>query len=152
MKIGSVPISKKNLFLVLFISLCVSFIFLRLYKINSSIEFWGDIGRDNEKLMEWAQTGKPPLNGPNTILKIVNQSPWFFYVNYPVFLITKSPLTMTITLCLLSLLSFLYSFLILKNEKNYLKSLSLFCLLYFTLFLSSNSVLLGIQHLRYRFC
>ena len=110
-KIGSVPISKKSLFTVLFFLLCIFFIFLRLYKINGSIEFWGDIGRDNEKLMEWLQTGKPPLNGPNTILKIVNQSPWFFYVNYPVFLITKSPLTMTVTLSILSLLSFLYSFL-----------------------------------------
>ena len=92
-------------------------IFLRLYRIDHTIEFWGDIGRDHEKLMEWYQTGKPPLNGPNTILKIVNQSPWFFYVNYPVFLLLKSPLTMTITVTSLMIGAFFAGLFILKKQK-----------------------------------
>lgn len=109
--------NRKLVLVFLTIALLSFFIFLRLYKIQQSIEFYGDIGRDHEKLMVWLQGGKPPLIGPNTILKIVNQSPWFYYLNFPIFIISKSALAMTYTLTLLMVASFLISIYVLRNSK-----------------------------------
>lgn len=108
----------KSFYIFVFLFLVVIFVSLRLYNISNSIEFWGDIGRDHEKLMEWFQTGKPPLLGPNTsVLPILNQSAWFYYLIFPVFLITRSALSMTYTVVLLTLFALFISLLI-QPRKN----------------------------------
>jgi hypothetical protein len=94
------------------------FVMLRLWRIDQSFEFWGDIARDHEKLMVWLQTGKPPLVGPNTsVLPALNQSAWFLYFIFPVFFLTKSALSMTYTVIILSVLSLVAVAYILRNHK-----------------------------------
>lgn len=110
-------------------ALIILFLFFRFYNLQNSFSFLGDLARDSEKLMEWYQGSKPPLIGPNTILKIVNQSPWYFYLNAPVFFLFRSPYTMTITLSLLSVLSFIYSLFILRSKKEMPYILVLFFLI-----------------------
>ena len=105
--------NKQIVYVFIFIFLIATFVFLRLYNIKNSIEFWGDIGRDHEKLMEWLQTGKPPLLGPNTsVLPILNQSAWFYYLIFPVFLLTHSGLSMTYTVTILTVFLFIISMII----------------------------------------
>jgi hypothetical protein len=103
--------------LVAFILLVAISLFLRFYKLDQMFGFFGDIARDHEKLMELYQGGSPPLVGPNTILMIINQSPWYFYINFPVFLITRSPYSMTITLSLISIATFALGLFILRKYK-----------------------------------
>jgi len=103
----------KLLYVFVLLFLIAIFVFLRLYNISNSIEFWGDIGRDHEKLMEWFQTGKLPLLGPNTsVLPILNQSAWFYYLIFPVFLLTHSGLSMTYTVTILTVFLFIISMII----------------------------------------
>jgi hypothetical protein len=103
--------------LVAFVLLVSVSLFFRFYKLDQMFGFFGDIARDHERLMEWYQGGMPPLIGPNTILMIINQSPWHFYINFPVFLITKSPYSMTITLSLISIATLALSLFILRKYK-----------------------------------
>lgn len=124
---------KKKIIIIqiaVFIILVLISFFLRFYKLNQMFDFFGDIARDHERLMEWYQGAKPPLLGPNTILMIINQSPWYYYLNYPVFVIIRSPFTMTITLFLISVIAFALSLWLLRKYKEIL-------FIYIIFFLSS---------------
>lgn len=81
---------KNNSFLILGLLFTLSlFIFLRTYKISDSLFFQNDIGRDYLYLIEWQQSGKPPLLGPQNSALPFNQSAFYFYLLFPIFFITK---------------------------------------------------------------
>jgi len=84
------------------------FLFLRFYRINNSLLFQNDMGRDLLVLQEWQERGTPPLLGPPTSALPINQSPIYYYLLYPIFLLTqKSPLTALYLNALLYVGSFL---------------------------------------------
>lgn len=67
------------------------------------------MGRDMEVLQTWANTGKPPLLGPQTSALPFNQSPIYFYLLYPIFLLShQSPYTALIVNAILYISSFLF--------------------------------------------
>lgn len=72
------------------------FVFLRLYKIETSLLFFNDIGRDFLELWNWQHTGKPPLLGPQTSALPFNQSAVYFYLLMPGFLLFQGSLLATI--------------------------------------------------------
>lgn len=78
----------RNLYLAA-IALSLLFILTRFYKIDSSLLFFNDIGRDFLALWQWQQTGKPPLLGPQTSALPFNQSAIYFYLLYPFYLLTS---------------------------------------------------------------
>lgn len=78
--------------------LTLAFLFTRFYNIQQSLLFINDMGRDFLVLLDWQQTGKPPLLGPQTSALPFNQSAWYFYIFYPVYLLSGgSPYTTLIT-------------------------------------------------------
>ena len=90
------------LFLALF------FLFLRLYNIRDSFLFINDMGRDFLVLLQWKETGKPPLLGPLTSALPFNQSAWYFWSFFPAYLLTEgSPFSTFITNLALYLGTFL---------------------------------------------
>lgn len=94
----------KKWYLPVLIIISILFIFLRLYKLPSSLLFFNDIGRDYWVLYNWQQTHKPPLLGPQTSALPYNQSAVYFYLLMPLFLLTgQSPLASTFTLCLFTI-------------------------------------------------
>ncbi|HCC84942.1 MAG TPA: hypothetical protein DEP87_04655, partial [Candidatus Pacebacteria bacterium] len=78
------------------LGLSLGFIFLRLFKIETSLLFFNDIGRDFLQLWNWQQTGKPPLLGPQTSAMPFNQSAVYFYLLLPGYLLTRGSLLATI--------------------------------------------------------
>jgi hypothetical protein len=68
--------------------LIILFLFTRLYKIDSSLHFFNDIGRDFLVLWRWNETGKPPLLGPQTSALPFNQSAIYFYLLYPFYILS----------------------------------------------------------------
>ncbi len=96
------------------VALIAVFVFLRLYQLPTTLNFFGDIGRDFVKLQSWQQTGKPPLLGPMTSVISFNQSAIYFYYLFPFFLILNgSPLATTVAtifLYVFSLIIGLYCF------------------------------------------
>lgn len=84
------------LFIAAVLGVFLLFIFLRLYRISESLLFFNDIGRDFLVLLNWLETGKPPLLGPQTSAIPYNQSAWYFYLLYPLFIITNHSLFSTI--------------------------------------------------------
>lgn len=75
--------------LIFTVCLVISVIFswLRLNKINDSLFFMNDIGRDFFVMQQWQKTGKPPLLGPMTSALPINQNPLYFYILFPFFLL-----------------------------------------------------------------
>jgi hypothetical protein len=67
----------------------VLFSFFRLYRLPESLFFWGDIGRDHEMLMQMVQKKQPTLLGPSNSAIPFNQSAWYFYLVFPVFLLSS---------------------------------------------------------------
>lgn len=47
------------------------------------------MGRDYVTLLNWAETGKPPLLGPQTSVVSYNQSAWYFYILMPLFYLSN---------------------------------------------------------------
>ncbi|MEP7166990.1 MAG: hypothetical protein ABI758_03375 [Candidatus Woesebacteria bacterium] len=93
------------------------FLFMRLYRLPQTLEFYSDIGRDHYMLLLWQQSGKPPLLGPSTSFLPLNQSPWYFYLMYPVFLILGlSPYTSIITLLLFYCFVYLLGVYVYRNN------------------------------------
>ncbi len=90
----------------LIILVCGIFLFTRLYRITASLEFFADIGRDHYVLMRAIQTLKPPLLGPSTSALPISQSPIYYFLNLPVFLLSGfSPYTTLWTLIILFVLA-----------------------------------------------
>jgi len=107
-------INQRKTFIIFLIFSLFLFLFLRLYRLPNSLNFFGDIGRDFTKLQTWQQTGKPPLLGPMTSVISFNQSAIYFYFLMPFYLITQGSVfattIATITLFLVSLGAGLYFF------------------------------------------
>lgn len=67
------------------------------------------MGRDYLTLLNWKESGKPPLLGPQTSVLSYNQSAWYFYILYPLFLLTNmSGLSSTLTATIFGILIFSY--------------------------------------------
>lgn len=90
---------KKNSWWMMATVLSLGFIWLRFYKIETSLAFFNDIGRDFLELWEWQKTGKPPLLGPQTSALPFNQSAVYFYLLMPMYLATGASLLSTIYTC-----------------------------------------------------
>jgi hypothetical protein len=59
------------------------------------------MGRDYLELLEWQQTKTPPLLGPQISILSFNQSPFYFYFLFPLYLLTGgSPFASTYTIIL----------------------------------------------------
>ena len=92
--------SKKKISIYLLAALLVVlFLFLRFYRIDQSLLFFNDIGRDLLVLWQWQQSGKPPLLGPQTSALPFNQSAFYFYGLYPFYLLTHGSLYATLIAC-----------------------------------------------------
>ncbi|PIR60150.1 MAG: hypothetical protein COU67_03350 [Candidatus Pacebacteria bacterium CG10_big_fil_rev_8_21_14_0_10_44_54] len=103
------------------ILIAMSFIFLRLYKLDQSLFFINDIGRDFFVLQQWEVSGKPPLLGPMTSALPINQSPIYFYLLFPFFLILQHSLfTTTIAVVFTHVAIFLVGTWFLKSHKKFL--------------------------------
>jgi len=65
------------------------FIGLRIFSLQQSFWFWGDMGRDFFVLQNWAQQPfHPPLLGPQTSVFSFNHSAWYYYLLFPFFILT----------------------------------------------------------------
>ena len=121
---------KKELFIVFL--LIAIFVFLRVYRIQESLLFFNDIGRDFLVLFKWNQSGKPPLLGPQTSALPFNQSAFYFYLLYPFYLITgHSPYASLLALIVFYLFFFIGGIYFLRKNKKLRYSL------YFVFFLLS---------------
>lgn len=106
-----------------------AFLFLRIYKLHISLFYFNDMGRDSLVLLKWQQTNKPPLLGPQNSAIPFNQSPLYFYLLYPLFLLTNgSPFSAIYTNLIIYIFIFIY-LLLTYRKKPY------FWALYFSLFL-----------------
>lgn len=95
---------KKYSFSAICIIVVTLFVGLRLYKLDSALLFYNDMGRDYLVLLDWAESWKPPLLGPQTSVISYNQSAWYFYILMPLFVITgHSAFASTYTLVLFAL-------------------------------------------------
>lgn len=94
----------------------IFFIFLRVYNLPQSLLFFNDMGRDYMVLYDWQTTWKPPLLGPQTSAFSYNQSAWYFYLLFPVYVLTQSSYSSFITLLIISLGCLAYVFYI--HRKN----------------------------------
>ncbi len=65
------------------------FIWTRLYQLPQTLLFFIDIGRDANVMWDWYHTGRPPLLGPQTSALPFNQSAVYFYLLYPLFVLTQ---------------------------------------------------------------
>ena len=100
------------------------FLFFRLYKIQTSLLFAVDMGRDLLALRQWWEKGIPPLLGPQTSTIPFNQSALYFYLLYPLFLITShSPFSTIYTCCLIYTASFALGVYLFRKRPVWLKSL-----------------------------
>lgn len=105
------------------------FVGIRLYRIETSLFLRNDIGRDLFTLQAWHSTHKPPLLGPQTNLLPFNQSAWYFYILYPVYLLSGESPFATIYAGLVVYVSILVlSFVLIRKQKEILLPLSLFWL------------------------
>lgn len=88
--------STRQLWLFLFV--IVFFIFLRVYRLPSTLFFFNDMGRDLLVLWESWEHKKPFLLGPQNSALPFNQPALYFYSLYPAFLLTGMSLfTHTVT-------------------------------------------------------
>ncbi len=107
-----------------------TFIFLRFYKIDQTLNFFGDLGRDFLVLSEWKNSLKPPLLGPQTSAISFNQSAIYFYMLFPIFILSgQSPLSTLYTAATLYIVVFLIGLKLFGKSKSGLTKLILFFLL-----------------------
>ena len=119
----------RNLYLVAFL-LALVFLWTRFYKIDTSLLFFNDIGRDFLALLKWQETGKPPLLGPQTSALPFNQSAIYFYLLYPFYLLLgHSPYASLIAYSVFYLVSFVLGLYFLRFYPRLEKSLLLVFLL-----------------------
>ncbi len=119
----------RNLYIAA-IFLAFLFLWTRFYKIDTSLLFFNDIGRDFLTLWKWQESGKPPLLGPQTSALPFNQSAVYFYLLYPFYLLTShSPYASLIACSLFYVLSFFVGLYYLREYPRLEKSLLLVFLL-----------------------
>ena len=122
-------LSKKPIYYLFALIFIFIFLFIRLYNISNSLEFFGDIGRDHLTLYEWWITGKIPLLGPGVsyfslhlppmlLTARLKQHPIYYYINFPIFLISRlSPYTTLITLLLIFIGVYIVAILTFKKRE-----------------------------------
>jgi len=77
------------------------------------------MGRDSYTLLKWLETGKPPLLGPQTSALPINQSAIYFYILYPLFLLTNQhPLYALYTSAIIYIFIFILSLYLSKKDSN----------------------------------
>jgi len=77
------------------------------------------MGRDSYTLLQWKLTGKPPLLGPQTSALPINQSAIYFYILYPLFLLTnQNPLYALYTSALIYISIFIFSLYLSKKDSS----------------------------------
>ena len=97
---------------ILIFLITVIFIFLRLYKIDLTLNFFGDLGRDFLTLYSWIETKKPPLLGPQTSVISFNQSAIYFYYLLPFYLLFQQSVFSTVYATIFLYLAFFFTGLI----------------------------------------
>lgn len=102
------PSWKKWLPYILLTVISIIFVFSRLYKLPETLWFFNDIGRDLSELYQWKSTGKPPLLGPQTSAIAYNQSAVYFYLLFPIYLLSGSSSYSTIFTALIFYLVFFW--------------------------------------------
>lgn len=96
-----------------FFAVIALFLWSRLYRLSESLEFYSDIGRDHYVLLQTLETKKPPLLGPTNSALPLTQSPWYYYGNLPIFVLSnQSPFTTIYTLTAMFLCVFLLLYLL----------------------------------------
>lgn len=103
------------------ISTAILFLFLRIYKIDTSLLFFNDIGRDFLVLFNWQESGKPPLLGPQTSALPYNQSTVYFYLLYPIFILSNHSPFATIITCVIFYLAIFSLGLVYLNKHKFLQ-------------------------------
>src|SRR5579859_1105498 len=108
-----------------FIFLIAFFLFTRLYKLPTSFFYFNDMGRDSLALLDWAQTGKPPLLGPQTSALPFNQGAVYYYLLYPLFrLMQHSPFSAILTSAIVYVVTFSALFYFLRNKPTQVRARS----------------------------
>jgi len=96
----------------------VLFLFFRTYKLTTSLEFFGDIGRDLHVIILSLIEKKPLLLGPGISFLPLNQSPLYYYLLMPVFVLSGySAYTSVVTINLIYILGFFFGFYFLRKNK-----------------------------------
>src|SRR5579859_5725503 len=109
---------------VIFIFLIAFFLFTRFYKLPTSFFYFNDMGRDSLALLDWAQTGKPPLLGPQTSALPFNQGAVYYYLLYPLFrLMQHSPFSAILTSAIVYVVTFSALFYFLRNKPTQVRAL-----------------------------
>lgn len=103
---------------LIFLLICALFIYLRFFNLSTSLNFFGDLGRDFLVMQQWQTTGKPPLLGPQTSAMSFNQSAIYFYLLYPFYLITQGSVYATIIAATVYYLLF-FTLIFLKYKSNF---------------------------------
>lgn len=117
-------------YVLLFIVLTGLFLVTRFHGIADSLLFYNDMGRDFLVLLNWQETGKPPLLGPQTSALPLNQSAVYFYLLYPLFVLTNQSFYATLyTNAMLYLSGFIASFWLAKTRPLKIAVLVVFFLL-----------------------
>lgn len=117
--ISSTTFIRNNLLFCLSILLvCLLFTFLRLYKIDQSLFFYGDMGRDFQELYDWKETYIPPLIGPQNSALPFNQSPLYFYALFPIYILSGGSLFSSIyTNLIFHLIVFIFGLYYLQDNR-----------------------------------
>lgn len=94
------------------------FIFLRWNNITETLFFQNDMGRDFLTLYTWQESGKPPLLGPQNSVLPFNQSAIYFYLFFPLFVLSNHSLyTTNLMLSLMFVCAFCFGCYALRKQK-----------------------------------
>lgn len=127
--------------LLLLLALMGLFVFFRVYRIEESLLFFNDIGRDYLVLWNWQQTGKPPLLGPQTSALPFNQSAFYFYWLFPFYLLSQGSAYATIVAAIVFYLLFaLLGYFLLRKRKKWFWA---FLLTFFLVSIQPQQILQG---------
>jgi hypothetical protein len=109
---------RRSLILSSLIVLVGVFLFTRFYRIETSLLYFNDMGRDSLVLLDWLLSGKPPLLGPQTSALPFNQSAVYYYLLFPAFvLLHHSAFSAVVTNAVFYIVSLIVSvFLARKNS------------------------------------
>lgn len=121
----------KNILLWSWIALIsLLFIWLRLYRIETSLLLRNNLGKDLFVLQTWQNSHQLPLLGPNSNLIPFSQSAWYYYILYPAYYLSEgSPFSTIYGGVIFCLLIWMVSFILAKSQKKLIFPLSLFWLM-----------------------
>jgi len=108
------------------------FLFIRFYKIDTSLFFFNDMGRDLLVLWDFIHNHQLILLGPQTSALPISQSPLYFYLLLPFYLISRQSF-----LSANFALSFIYIFLFIFNLYQFRKDKKILSIILISFFLLS---------------